>query len=263
MVRWNTLRHCTVEWSELAAGRLASLKLVHDGILRHYVFAHITPCHEHTWLDLVDLLAHEVSDTAHFTCVVGDINLSTDGLRIDPIGTPIVIAGPRLAQWRARISLWELPVGLTRINTADQTLTGIDKCFLNITEVACELLGLQARPVGPPHRPPGESDHWPISIRAERIAVADSFPQASSLGDLYSCIDSAVADVRNDLDQFGDDPFVQQGAIVATLYATMTGDRGRLQSLVSRGSSWGLGWTWSLPQMARQLMPLLANANRK
>eukprot|EP00971_Amphidinium_carterae_P296595 5891985-Amphidinium_carterae.1 len=289
--------NCTTHKGFLSAGtaasggRLASLKLVHDGILRHYVFAHITPCHEHTWLGLVDLLAHETSETDHFICVVGDINLSTDSLRIDPTGTPIVIEGPRLAQWRAIISLWELPVGLTRINTADQTLTGIDKCFLNITEIACELLGLQARTVGPPHRPPGESDHWrpgdwPISIRAERVAVADSFPrwtfqhasykfaathwanilslgESSSLGDLYSCIDSAVADVRNDLDQFGDDPFVQQGAIVATLYATMTGDRGRLQSLISRGTSWGLGWTWSLPRMARQLMPLLSSANRR
>eukprot|EP00971_Amphidinium_carterae_P323882 6436723-Amphidinium_carterae.1 len=121
---------CKAEWREVAAGRLVALKPVHDGILREHFFAHITPCHEHTWLRLVDILALEIADSAHFICVVGDFNLSTDSMRIGPTGTPIVIEGPS----------WELPVGVTRIDTADQTLTDIDKCFLNITEIACELM---------------------------------------------------------------------------------------------------------------------------
>eukprot|EP00971_Amphidinium_carterae_P196559 3900864-Amphidinium_carterae.1 len=102
-----------------------------------------------------------------------------------------------------------------------------------------------------------------------RLAHILSHGVTSSLGVLYSCIDNAVADVKNIFAQFGDDPFVQQGAIVATLYATMIGDRGRLQSLIARWLRALLGpnlrvWVGhGLYLMARQFMPTLANANKR
>eukprot|EP00971_Amphidinium_carterae_P341474 6480275-Amphidinium_carterae.1 len=77
--------------------------------------------------------------TEHFVALVGDVNLCTDSMRVDPQGTPHLVQGPRLAQWNSRIDMHEIRIGLTHVNTGANLMSGIDKVFVNISETCVEM----------------------------------------------------------------------------------------------------------------------------
>eukprot|EP00971_Amphidinium_carterae_P222414 4414495-Amphidinium_carterae.1 len=104
------------------------------------------------------------------------------------------------------------------------------------------MAGLYGRTLGTLAHPPCGSDHWPISLEAGGQGMSEAFPRwtfehssfanaaehwvyvleldkTPSVSGLYSCIECAVSDVKNDRDKLSLNPFVQQGALVACIHA--------------------------------------------
>eukprot|EP00971_Amphidinium_carterae_P058023 1147516-Amphidinium_carterae.1 len=106
-IRRDIVASCSVTWKVLVPGCGASIVLERAGLVREYVFAHITPEHHRSWLSVVDLLAHAYKDCHHLVVLIGDVNMVSDGMRVDPHGTPHFDSGPRLAQWNSRFDMFE------------------------------------------------------------------------------------------------------------------------------------------------------------
>eukprot|EP00971_Amphidinium_carterae_P176305 3495107-Amphidinium_carterae.1 len=105
-------------------------------------------------------------------------------------------------------------------------------------------------------------EHPSFANAAEHWVYALDLHIRPSLPALYTCLECAIADVKNDRDSLSLNPFVQQGALVACIHACMTGDRDRVQSLLAK-SEWGVRYSWSLVAMVKRLLPRLQQVNRK
>eukprot|EP00971_Amphidinium_carterae_P102128 2021601-Amphidinium_carterae.1 len=79
---------CSLEWKVLMAGRIAAIVLERSAVVREFVFVHLTPDTHSTWLALVDVLAAAYQDTTHLVVIIGHVSMTTDGLRVDRMGSP-------------------------------------------------------------------------------------------------------------------------------------------------------------------------------